>query len=52
MEIKNNLYGSKKEEQRNFLMVKEYGRHDDSNIQLLIFVSVCVVVFLASIFHF
>ena len=26
-------------------MVKEYGRHEDGNIQLLIFVSVCVVFF-------
>ena len=34
-------------------MVKEYyGRHDVSSIQVLIFVSVCVAVFLTSIFLF
>ena len=34
------------------LMVKEYGKHDVSSIQVLIFVSVCIVVFLSSIFPF
>ena len=33
-------------------MVKEYGRHEISNIQVITFVSVCVVVFLTSIFNF
>ena len=33
-------------------MVKEYGKHEVSSIQVLIFVSVCVVVFLASSFLF
>ena len=37
----------------NFSMVKEYGRHEVSSIQVLIFVPVCVVVvFLTSIFLF
>ena len=35
-----------------FSMVKEYGRREVSSIQVLIFVSVCVVVFLTSIFLF
>ena len=34
------------------LMVKEYGKHDVSSIQVLIFVSVCIVVFLTGIFPF
>ena len=33
-------------------MVKEYGRHEVSSIQVLIFVFVCVVVFPTSIFFF
>ena len=33
-------------------MVKEYGRHEVSSIQVLIFVSVCVVAFLTSFFFF
>ena len=33
-------------------MVKEYGRHEVSSIQLLIFVYMCVVVFLTGIFQF
>ena len=36
----------------NFSMVKEYGRQEVSSTQVLIFVSVCVVVFLTSIFLF
>ena len=33
-------------------MIKEYGRHEVSSIQVLIFVPACVVVFLTSIFLF
>ena len=33
-------------------MVKEYGRHEVSSIQVPIFISVCVVGFLTSIFLF
>ena len=33
-------------------MVKEYGRHEVSSIQVLIFVPVSVVVFLSSVFLF
>ena len=33
-------------------MVKEYGKHEVSSVQFLIFVSVCIVVFLTSIFFF
>ena len=33
-------------------MVKEYGRHEVSSIQVLIFVSFCFVIFLTSIFLF
>ena len=42
--LSTNFYENKKEEKRSFLMVKEYGRHEVSIIQLLIFVSVCFVV--------
>ena len=44
--------GNRKEEYRIFSMVKEYGRHEVSSIQVLIFDSVDVVVFLTSIFIF
>ena len=44
--------GDRKEEQRIFSMIKEYRRHEVSSIQVIIFVSVCVVVFLLSIFLF
>ena len=50
--LSTNLYGNKKEEQRIFSIVKEYGKHEVSSIQVLIFVPVCVVVFLPSIFLF
>ena len=50
--LSTNFYGNKKEEQRNFSMVKEYGRHEVSSIQALIFSHMCVVVFLTSIFLF
>ena len=46
------LTGTKKKSKKNFSMVKEYGRHKVSNIQILIFIAVCVVVFLTSIFLF
>ena len=46
------LHGNGKEKQRNFSIVKEYGRHEISRIQVFTFVSVCVVVFLTSIFLF
>ena len=42
----------KKSKEILFSMVKEYGRHEISSIQVLIFVSVSVVVFLTSIFLF
>ena len=44
--------GDRKEEQRIFSTIKEYRRHEVSSIQVIIFVSVCVVVFLLSIFLF
>ena len=51
--LSTNFYGNKKGELRNFSMAKEYGRHEVSSIQVLIFVPVCVVVvFLTSIFLF
>ena len=50
--LSTNFYGNKKEEQRNFSMVKEYRRQEFSIIQVLIFVPVCVAVFLTSIFLF
>ena len=46
------LLATEKRSKEFFSMVKEYGRHEVSSIQVLIFVSVCVVVFLTSIFLF
>ena len=39
--LSTNFHGNGKEEQRNFSMVKEYGRHEISSIQVLTFVPVC-----------
>ena len=46
------LLATEKRSKEFFSMVKEYGRHEVSSIQVLIFVSVCVVVFFTSIFLF
>ena len=50
--LSTNFHGKFKEGLKNILMLKEYGRHEVSSIQVLIYVSVYVVVFLTSIFLF
>ena len=41
--LSTNFHGNTKEEWRNFSMVKEYGRHEVSSIQVLVLVSVRVM---------
>ena len=48
--LSTNFHWRQKRRVKNFSMVKEYGRHEFSSIQVLIFVSVCAVDFLTSIF--
>ena len=50
--LSTNFHWRQKRRVKNFLMMKEYGRHAVSSIQVLIFVSMYLVVFLTSIFLF
>ena len=52
--FKKHVLSTKEQQRETFSMVKlkEYAKHEISSIQVLLFVSVCIVVFLTSIFLF